>query len=364
MRFISGMTTAERAEALAHAAAAFPLLGRVTADDLRETVRLELGHGEILDGFRPYGSHFSRAFARTPLLHIVSGNTPHAALQSLTRGVLLGARNLVKIPSSGLPEVDTFIQHLPGPLRDSIEVRRDLPPEWLTRAAAWIVFGSDETIAHFRRQAPGGKIFEAHPHRVSLGVIFDDPGHTSAGEAARDVSLFAQKGCLSPHDFYVRGDARAYAARLAEAMAQEEIRNPRGPLTPHEAAEIHNVRANYRFRAASDPRVHLWESENSTAWTVIYEEDPWFAPSCLNRVVFVKPLPDDLAPALGPARDWVAAVGIWPPTPDHAKIALSLSPSRICPVGKMQAPPLSWHQEGRQVLAPLTRWVDFEPDIR
>lgn len=358
------MTTAERAHALAEAATAFPLLGRVTVDDLRECVRLELGHGEILDGFRPYGRHFSRAFARSPLLHIVSGNTPHAALQSLVRGVLLGARNLIKIPSSGLPEVEAFLSRLPAPLRETVTVCRDLPPDWLRQAAAWIVFGSDETIAHFRRQVPAGVVFEPHPHRVSLGLIFDDPGQASARHAARDVALFAQKGCLSPHDFYVRGDARAYAARLAREMALEETRDPRGPITPHEAAEIHNVRANTRFRAASDPRVQLWESENSTAWTVIYEDDPWFAPSCLNRVVFVKPLPDDLAAAMGPAREWVAAVGIWPPTPDHAEHALPLSPSRICPVGTMQTPPLSWHQEGRQVLAPLTRWVDFEPDIR
>ena len=118
------------------------------------------------------------------------------------------------------------------------------------------------------------------------------------------------------------------------------------------------------FAQQATPRVALWESEDSTAWTVIYEQDPWFASSCLNRLVFVKPLPGDLAGALGPALPWVAAIGIWPVTPENAKHAARLNPSRICPLGQMQSPPLSWHQEGRQTLAPLVRWVDFETNLR
>jgi hypothetical protein len=45
-------------------------------------------------------------------------------------------------------------------------------------------------------------------------------------------------------------------------------------------------------------------------------------------------------------------------------MAARLHPSRICPLGHMQNPPFSWHQEGRQTLAPLARWVDFEPNLR
>ncbi len=357
------MTTADRAQALASAAAHFPLLGEITAEGLLETVRLELGHAEILDGFRPYGAHFSKAFPRGPLLHVLSGNTPHAGLQSLIRGLLLGAKNRMKLPSAGLPEIGRFVQLLPEALRDLAELRTDLPDEWMRGAQAVIVFGSDETVAHFRRRTPGGAVFESHPHRISLGVIFADAGGASAALAAADAAAFNQKGCLSPHDFYVAGDARGYAGRLAAAMADYERGDPRGPVTVAEAAEIANMRANYRFRAASDPRVQLWESPGSSAWTVIYEEDPWFAASCLNRVIFVKPLPDDLPSALGPAADTVAGVGIWPAAPEHAEAAAALRPSRICPLGRMQLPPVTWHQEGRQNLAPLTRWVDFEPNL-
>jgi hypothetical protein len=355
------MNTAERARALAEAAGFFPLLGPVSAEDLLEVIRLELGHPEILDGFRPYGAHFARAMAVGPILHIVSGNTPHAALQSLLRGLLLGARNLVKIPSEGLPEVDDFLARLPAGLRELVVVETRLPDDWLREAGAVVVFGSDETVAHFRKRVR--VVFEAHPHRVSFCALFEAASQEVVAAVAEDVSRFNQKGCLSPHDIYVAGDARGFAARLAEEMRRYEERDPRGPVTTMEVAEIADVRANYRFRAASDPRVAIWESAGSSAWTVIFEDDPWFAASCLNRVVFVKPLPDDLKASLGPAQSWLAAVGIWPATPEWAEKAAVLRPSRICPVGRMQAPPLTWHQEGKQTLSAFVHWVDFEPNI-
>lgn len=356
------MNTAARAQALAHACRHFPLLGPLTAADLLSALRLELGHVDALDGFRPYGEHFARAVVQSPILHIVSGNTPHAALQSLVRGILLGAGNLVKIPSDGLPEVEEFLSHLPTELQETTQVSKELPESWLRQAQAWIVFGSDETIAHFRKRAPTGVTFVPHAHLFSLGVVYDQ--HAPAARlAAIDVSRFNQKGCLSPHDIYVKGDARAFAAHLAQEMEHYSLIDPPASLTTAEAAEIHNIRANYRFRAASDPRVQLWESANSLQWTVIFEEDPWFAASCLNRVVFVKPLPDRMEEAMGPALGWLGAIGIWPVTPDAAEELSPLSPSRICPLGRMQEPPFTWHQEGRQNLAPLVQWIDFEPDL-
>lgn len=355
------MLTLHRAEALAEAAAAFPILGEIGVTDLLETVRLELGHEAILDGFQPYGRHMSRAVPIDPILHIVSGNTPHAALQSLLRGLLLGARNFVKLPSSGLPEVEEFLSLLPEALRSRAQVAYQLPDEWLRKSRAWIVFGSDETVAHFRKLARPGIVFAAHPHRLSLCVVFDDPGFESLPFAARDVSLFDQKGCLSPHDIYVAGDARAYAERLAVEMARVQERIPRSPISREETAQIADLRANYTFRAANDPRVQIWQSEGSTDWTVIFEDDPWFAASCLNRLVFVKPLPEDLSFALDPVRGWLAGAGIWPATPENAAKISPLGFSRICQIGRMQEPPFSWHQEGIQSLAHFVQWVDFEP---
>ena len=355
-------STAERCAALAETAARFPILGEITAGDLLALVERELGHAEALDGFRPYAKHHARALAPATILHVVSGNTPHAALQSLLRGLLLGAQNLVKLPSRGLPEVDAFRAALPAALAARVETSTSLPDAWLRAAEAVVVFGSDETIAHFRGRVAAGVPFQAHGHRVSVGVVFDDPGFASVEAAARDVSLYDQQGCLSPHDLYVAPSiAREYAARLAAAMAEFQTRTPRGPLSLGEAAAIADLRASYAFRSASDPRVALWTSEGTTDWTVIFEEDPWFATSPLNRVVFVKPLPEDLAAALAPVRPWLGAVGIWPASGENADRVASLGASRVCALGCMQFPPITWHAEGRPNLGSLVRWVDFEP---
>src|ERR1700722_17179821 len=111
------MTTREIAESLANAARLFPMLGEVTAQNLLDLVKWELGHEKILDGFQTYAGHLAMASGPGTILHIISGNTPHAGLQSLMRGLLLKSRNLCKLPSAGLPEIAQFRNALPDELK-------------------------------------------------------------------------------------------------------------------------------------------------------------------------------------------------------------------------------------------------------
>ncbi|MGA0849147.1 MAG: acyl-CoA reductase, partial [Chthoniobacterales bacterium] len=350
------MNTAQRAQAIAAAAEPFgQLLGPTTADDLLGWLRAELSDGEAIDRWIDHGRAKTKALPPAAILHIVSGNTPHAALQSLIGGLLLGSRNLVKLPQSGLGEVDEFLSRLPDALRSTVETATNLPDAWLASADAVIVYGSDETISALRSRVAPGKIFIGHGHKASLGIVWDDPSFASCAGAARDASLFDQQGCLSPQVFYVResqpGFARRYAERLAAAMDQFNRTHPRGPLEVAEKAAIANLRAAYRFRAAGDLRVALWEGGGSMDWTVIYEEDAWFTASPLNRVIFVKPLPENLAEAMGPAVEHIGAVGLWPCSEELADRFAALCPSRFCPIGRMQDPPWTWHNGGIPRLA-------------
>ena len=360
------MNTAERAHAIAIAAQPFrALLGPTTAEDLLDWLRAELGNAEALDRWVAHGEAKAKAIPPKTILHIVSGNTPHAALQSLVGGLLLGSANLLKLPRGGIIEVDEFISALPEALRATTETTEELPSDWLARANAVIVYGSDDTIAHFRSLVSPSQTFVGHGHKASLGIIWEDPAFASCGGAARDASLFDQQGCLSPQVFYVRetrpGFVREYAEHLASAMEQFNRTHPRGPLTTEEKAAISNLRAAYRFRAAGDLRVSLWEGGANLDWTVVYEEDAWFPASPLNRVIFVKPLPENPAEAIGPAVAYIGAVGLFPCTEELADRFASLCPSRFCPVGRMQDPPWTWHNGGLPRLASLVKWVDFEP---
>lgn len=354
------MNTADRAAALAVAAAQFPELSPPTARDMIECVRLELGHEEILDGFQFYGGHLSRALAPRTILHILSGNTPHAAFQTILRGLLLGSRNLVKFPSCGLGRIEGFADLLPPELSAKLECSRRLDEDWLERAEAWVVFGSDATVEEFRAKCPPRIPFQAHGHRASMAVVLEDPELRSCAAAARDVSLFEQQGCLSPQVIFVEGDASRYAAALAKEMERYESANP-APVLPLAAqAEIAHARADWEFRASGDSGIKVWKG---AGWTVVLENGADFPVSPLNRFVFVKPLPDDLTPVVGKFSGHLGGLGIWPGTPDNALRFSGAGFSRISQIGRMQETPFTWHSDCRQNLASLVRWVDFEPGV-
>jgi len=350
------MNTRARAAALASVCQAFPFLPPTTQDDLLAYVAAELGDPEALDNWVPHGSHTARAIAPKTILHILASNTPAAALQTLVRGLLLGAHNLAKLPSSGLPEVEEFKAALPAPLAERLIFSHRLADSWLERADAVVVFGDDETIAHFRGQLRPGQIFSAHGHKVSLGFVFEDAAYASVNAAAEDTAAFDQLGCLSPHAFYVAGDARSYAARLAQVldrMALEEV--------PMEASlAIRAWREDYGFRAANGEPCLVLASTNTTQWTVVYDETPGFPMTPLYRCIVVKPLPADLTTELRMVARHLSCAGIFPATPQNAEGLIRHGFSRICALGQMQKPQWTWHQDGTDPLAELVRWVDFE----
>jgi hypothetical protein len=111
--------------------------------------------------------------------------------------------------------------------------------------------------------------------------------------------------------------------------------------------------------------VRLFASEGGTAWTVIYQDDPAFVPSCLNRVVRVKAVTDlaDVAGLVRPFSRHLQSVGTAVSRQRRERLAEALAPlgvCRICPIGEMPNPPLAWHHDGGQNLLPLLRWVGIE----
>jgi len=358
------MNTEERAAHLAAAIAHFPWLGETTATDLLALLTAELGDPQVLENFRWHGKHLSRAVAPAVILHIISGNTPAAGLQSLIRGLLLGSHNLCKLPAAGLPELLQFRDALPPELAARVGLATHLPAEWIERAEAVIVFGNDETVRQFRSLARPEQAFVGHGHKLSFGIVFDDPKLASVPGAARDASIFDQLGCLSPHVFYIAGDAFSYAIRLADEMEKFDAREPRRALSIAEANAVRNRRAELAFRAANDKRIAVLQSAGTTSWTVVFDATPEFPRSPLNRFVFVKPLPADLAAELAPVRRHLGAIGMWTPSIENARKLAALGASRLCPIGRMQLTPWTWHQDGQPALTPLVRWVDFEADDR
>ena len=156
-----------------------------------------------------------------------------------------------------------------------------------------------------------------------------------------------------------------FAEMLAEELERREETEPRGELPVEAAAAIASRRAFYEVRAAHSPDTRHWCSRNSTAWTVVYEADPRFQLSCLNRFIYVKGV-KDLTEALQNAesvRGQVSTVGLAAPEDKAQALATELARwgvARVCRLGQMQEPPLAWRHDGRPALGDLVTWTDWE----
>ena len=235
--------------------------------------------------------------------------------------------------------------------------------------------GSDETLAAIRAQLPVKIRFLGYGHRVSFGFVAQEVLYGSREKkivtaAADDVVAWNQLGCLSPHVIYIQigGEVAPehFAQLLAEELERRETSEPRGELAAEHAGAIASRRSIYEVRAAHSPETtRHWCSKDSTAWTVVYEADARFQMSCLNRFIYVKGVAD-LKTALENAdgiRGKVSTIGIDAPAEKWDEIAIQLArwgATRICPLGQMQNPPLTWRHDGRPALEDLVTWADLE----
>jgi Acyl-CoA reductase (LuxC) len=352
------MNLLERVQAIAESAQGFRWLGEITPQLLRDWVTRELGAEFETSSWAPYGGRYRRLIPCTPILHVVAGETPHAALQSLMRGILVGAENWIKLPSNDLVEVRGFVELLPKELQPSLSLQ--LLPEWLEKAAVVVVFGSDRTIQEFAGRVQPWQRFVPHGHKISFAMVLGEWTKTEISGAVQDGSAFDQLGCLSPQFFLVKERADQFAAQLA---AQLESSGPI-QLSAATAAAIRAFREDWRFRAANDPAAQLWESPaNSLDWTVLFDPGEIIPDHPLHRTFVVKPFTATLERTIGRLQKHISTIGIHPAVPESIDLAVRFGAQRICPIGRMQEPALDWHHDGFPSLSSLVRVMDLEPPM-
>ncbi len=317
------------------------------------------------------------------IAHIAPGNLPVPLFQSIAFGLLLRSAQFVKCASgrSLLPRLfGHSLRYVEPSLAASLEIAewkggsQTLETALFTEADCVVASGSDESIHSIRQRLPLAKRLLAYGHRVSLGYVeklANEAMGTRAviSRAADDVIAWNQQGCLSPHVIYVEQFGSLKPEQFAEMLAEElEARNesmPRGPISTREAAAITMARRFYKIRSANNPGSMLWESENTTDWTVVYEDEKPFQTSPLNRFIFVKPVEhiEEALHVLEPIRESVSTIGLAASEARMRELALPLAQwgiPRICALGQMQRPPLNWRHDGRPPLGELIRWSDLE----
>jgi hypothetical protein len=352
---------------------------QVTLDNLHALLRQELGSAQRLDRFE------DNALACGPefIFHITAGNVPNPTLISMLLGILTRSAQFVKCATgaSFLPRLFAHsIYEMDSKLASCLEIaewaggRSDLEELLFSEADCITATGADETLSAIRARVPAKTRFLGYGHRVSFGFVSHEMltiygAKKVVARAADDIVAWDQHGCLSPHVIYVEHGGNTSGDRFAQMLADElelrESSHPRGVLKVETSAVISSRRGFYDLRASHIETTRVWWSKDSTAWSVVYENDPQFQLSCLNRFIYVKGV-TDMTQVLQNAenvRGKVSTVGLAAPESRAGELALQLARwgvTRVCPLGQMQKPPLTWRHDGRPALGDLLTWTGWE----
>ncbi len=361
---------------------------RITRENLERLVIQDLGSLQRLDEIvssEPELKEDRASIAHGPELiaHIAGGVLPNPTLWSIMLGLLARSAQFLKC-ASGTAFIPRMFAHslyaIQPKLGACLEIaewkggHESLESALFTEANCVIATGSDETLAKIHQRLPARVRFLGHGHKLSFAFVARESTAKIAlpkviAALANDIAAWNQLGCLSPHVVYVETGGtvavQAFAEQLARELEKRETEQPRGTVCAEISAAIATRRMFYDVRASAEDTTKIWSSAGSTAWTVVYEEDPQFQISCLNRFIFVKPVADlnQLLIAAANIQRHVSTVGISAPVHRAHEIAQQFArwgASRVCQIGRMQNPPLTWRHDGRPSLGDLVTWTDLE----
>ena len=361
---------------------------RFTPENFAALLAQDLGDGISVTGDEwraPSVGQVTPHFWRGPefLVHIAAGNLPDPTLMSITLGLLTRSAQFVKCASGAawLPRLFAHSIYEADPkLGACLELAEwrggnaDLENALFAHADCVTATGSDETLAAVRTRLPGKTRFLGYGQRVSFGfvtreVLREETISQIITRAADDIIAWDQNGCLSPHAIYVeeRGliESDQFAELLARELAQRETTEPRGKISVTESATIATQRANYETLAAHRGDVKIWASRGNTAWTLVFIHNPRFQFSTANRFIFIKPVAEvrNVLVGIDEIHGQVSTVGLAAAPERFRELARQFAhwgATRICPLGEMQKPPLTWRHDGRPALGDLVMWTDFE----
>jgi acyl-CoA reductase-like NAD-dependent aldehyde dehydrogenase len=366
--------------------------GPLTRGGIDRWLAAELGSKVALDRLVPRrDGPERRAHGPEWMLQIYAGNVPGIPVWPLCAALLLKAAVLAK-PASREPLLAPLLARAiaeedPG-LGACIAVSwwrggtAELDRAALVGAPAVLAFGGENAMAGVARAARPDAIVVLHGPRVSVSCLTREaltaPRYVDlARRVARDVALYDQQGCLSPHALYVERGGRVspgdFASALGEALASEapaigaSAARTDSHGNPEAAARVQLYRAQAAFEAAQGERgTRVLGSETATGWTVVLEEGARFEPTPAQRTVRVHAVADleEALAVLGPVARFLEAVALEAPGargPAVTAALAALGVPRVAAVGRLQQPsPLSPHG-GVGFLAPFVRWTSVDP---
>jgi len=366
-----------------------------TRPPLEALLHAEFPDPAVLDGFRSSNTGGEIRAVGYPLaFHLGAGSVPGVGTTSLIRSLVVKSAVLLKpgrgdVPLPVLfaralqeadPEVGGCVAVLYWPRSQGEETKVALGGADLV-----VVYGGNETVEWVRQRAPATARLVAYRHRMGVGLVgrralekggggaFGGTGlsvraRESALEGARAVAFFDQRGCVSPHAFFVEEggevEPRAWAELLAGALEGLEGELPSGPVSPEAGAVLQQVRGRGEVEESLG-RGAVFHGGPEGPWTVLFQPEGKLEPSCLNRTVRVIPIPT-LMHALDLLKPWahhlqtVGAAGLGKERKELLDGLARLGVTRVTGLRDVPWPPPWWHHDGSGPLRALLRWVDVE----
>jgi hypothetical protein len=349
---------------------------------LLEYAEQNLGDARVLDDWVPrVDSAGRRSFTRAfppRLIHVLPGNSPIAAVQSIALGAMVKAVNLFKMGSS-----DPFMAV--AMLRSMLDVDPEHPVPRSMSAVYWR--GGDESVerAVYRPQyfdkivawgggdainnviqylMPGLQLVSFDP-KTSISMIgaeafaSDRTLDEVATSAASDVGMLNQEACVCSRVLFVEGarkQVERFCERLQRKLVDRNAISGKAPPLPRDLAE--EVEA---LRAMEDD-FGVWGVPDGSGLVVLSEEPVDFHP--INKtanVVHVKSLED----ALKHVNVATQTVGVYPPArmPELRNGLASGGAQRIVRLGDAGGQSIGAPHDAMYIMHRFVHWIVHEDGV-
>ena len=305
---------------------------------------------------------------------VMAGNVAGAGLHEVAIALIAGAGLLIKTSTREpyfFAEFARTLEQVDPAIAERISVlnwprdRADLTGTLRHETDLLVGYGDDATIASLADSRKivgfGSKVSGAVISRSAMNTA--EPAQIAA-RLARDVTLFEQLGCLSPHHIFIEcgndADAAEFAQSLADAMCDLAQRlPPPARLELEDAAALRSVRETARWRSIAGDPIKLIEGP-ALSWAVIIDPDASFTPSPGLRCVYLSRIGNlaELRARLSPVHGRIEAFIVAADSKDRSVAMELLAESGVSYVaepGSIQSPPLTWRHGGGEFFDRMTR---------
>ncbi len=356
-------------------------------ENLQKRLDVDLDAAAYLDGW-VYHQRFGGFLLAQPLgvvAHVSAGNVFVGGVDSLIQGIVTKNVSIMKMSSVDPLFPVLFARSLRDLDSDGVVSRSVALLLWPGGDAAIervlkqscngvIVYGGAETVYSYRQDLGlHTKLIEYGPKYSFVMVTADQLARTgldaAARRIARDVVMWEQSACSSPHAVYVEEPPGAttgqdLADALARALAEWAVELPPGTITADEGTEITRVREMARVEQVMGQACLLEPASGGTEWTVVLQRDADFQTSCLNRSVFVKPVErlEAAIEAMEPLAGYLQSVAILATLPRAEQLGRALTrlgADRFVEIGEMAVRHHGTPHDGTRGLSELVRWTSL-----